>query len=146
MFSSVFVYMSICSIYWCLLDDSCMFPITWHITYSLSSCIAGLHVSVIVHIFSFLLLFLALFGTLYKESGSYCFNILPRGSSVCRVGPWGIVQLWWVLFWCVSCFWWLCGLFLWFLLYKTCCYGYDCLYQPLHHGSTVHHLLTELLQ
>ena len=80
-----FVYMSICSIYWCFLDDFCMFSIMSHITYIMSLCIAGLHVTVIVHICPSLLLFSALLGTFYGESVSYCFSILSIGSSVFQV-------------------------------------------------------------
>ena len=43
--------MSICSIYWYLLDDSCMFLIIWHIVYIITLYIDGLCVTVIVHIF-----------------------------------------------------------------------------------------------
>ena len=45
-----FVYMSICSIYSCLLNDSCMFLIISHITYSMTLCISCLHTTVIVQI------------------------------------------------------------------------------------------------
>ena len=42
-----FVYMSICC---CFLNDSCMSLIIWYITYSLSLCTAGLHITMTVHI------------------------------------------------------------------------------------------------
>ena len=100
-----FVCMSICSIYWCLLNDFCMFSIIWHIIYIcpfapfigvcsmisvcsqlfgtlfiLCPCVLLVYMSLLLFTYvSSLLLFIALFGTEYGESVSYCLCWQPVG-------------------------------------------------------------------
>ena len=91
-----------------------------------------------------LLLFLALFGTLYGESVSYCFNILSRGSSVCQVS--------WSLRYCSAVMGVVLMCLLFLVMMQPVCVPYCVesyvmvMVTSTNHCAMVPHLLAELLQ